>query len=198
VVLFPEITTRGIRIILTHQPGASSGMTELEAWGSSDKPMSFPTVAARNIAFDRRDGSPYPEVSASYTATRDQLEHLNDMQIAFTRYSRNRWSAYQSPNPSDWVSIDFGEIKTIAMVDLYLYQDGRGLAAPRAYAIQFWDSGQWVDATVRGRHPASPTASALNRILVDPVETERIRVVFRHDPPTFTGVTELMVWEEQW
>ena len=78
------------------------------------------------------------------------------------------------------------------------YGDGRGLAAPKAYVVQFWDGEEWTDAEVRTRRPDDPTASALNRLRIVPVETERIRVVFEHDSPAFTGVSELMIWEGSW
>ena len=41
-----------------------------------------------------------------------------------------------------------------------------------------------------GAGTRSPT-----RPRVEPVETERIRVVFEHDLPAFSGMTELMVWD---
>ena len=53
----------------------------------------------------------------------------------------------------------------------------------------------WAEADVRSRHPSKPTAWAMNRVRIGPVETERIRIVFEHDLPRFTGMTELMVWE---
>ena len=198
VVSFPEITTSKIRLVVAHQVGASSGVAEIEAWGTADGPLPEPTAAARNIAFSAADAGGFPRASASFTSPRDRLDHLNDMQIAFTRYSRNRWSGYGSPNTHDWVAIDFGTLKTVEVVDLYFYGDGRGLAAPKAYVVQFWDGEEWTDAEVRTRRPDDPTASALNRLRIVPVETERIRVVFEHDSPAFTGVSELMIWEGSW
>jgi len=193
VVSFPEIETSRLRLVLTHQDGASSGVTELEAWGSAGLPLPEPTAAGRNIAFGGEGG--FPEASASYTSQYDRVEQVNDMQIAFTRYSRNRWTAYGSPNTHDWVALDFGERRTVEVVDLYLYDDGRGIGAPRSYVILFWDGEQWTEADVRSQHPSEPTAGAMNRVRISPVETERIRIVVEHDLPKFTGVTEVMVWE---
>ena len=193
VVSFPEIETSKIRLVLAHQKGASSGVTEIEVWGYANQPLPEPTAAARNIAFNGGDGG-FPKASASYTSPRVRLDHLNDMQIAFTRYSRNRWTAHGSPNTHDWVAIDFGEPKIVEVVDLYLYGDGRDVEAPKAYVVQFWEGEQWIEAEVRSRHPSDPTAWAMNRVRIVRVETERIRVVFEHDLPAFTGVTELMLW----
>ena len=169
-----------------------------ERSGPAAGPVPATTAAARSSAVSAADAGGFPRASASFTAPRDRLDHLNDMQIAFTRYSRNRWSGYGSPNTHDWVAIDFGTLKTVEVVDLYFYGDGRGLAAPKAYVVQFWDGEEWTDAEVRTRRPDDPTASALNRLRIVPVETERIRVVFEHDSPAFTGVSELMIWEGSW
>ena len=176
-----------IRVRFTHREGSTTGLTELEAWGPEEIPLPVPSTPSGNLAFGAAS-------SASYTSPRDRLDHLNDMQIAFTRYSRNRWSAQGSPNSKDWVALDFAEPETVAVVDLYLYGDGRGLAAPMDYVIQFWVDDRWADVEVRTRHPAIPTAWAMNRVRIAPVETERMRVVFEHALPAFTGVTELMVW----
>lgn len=199
VVVFDRVVTSKIRAVFTHQPGLSTGVTEFEAWGGghADLPLAEPTGPVRNIAY-REDGQDFPQASASYTSPNDRIEHVNDQTIAFTRYSRNRWTAYGSPNEWDWVQIDFGERKTVGTLELYLWgDDERGVRAPKQYTVQYWDGEVWTDAPVRSRTPLEPTASALNTVALDPVETAKIRVVFQHDLPAFTGVTELMVWEEQ-
>ncbi len=35
----------------------------------------------------------------------------------------------------------------------------------------------------------------MNRVVFDSVVTDRLRVSFEHDLPSFTGVTEIMIWE---
>ena len=119
------------------------------------------------------------------------------MQIAFTRYSRNRWTAYRSPNARDWVELDLGAPRAIEVIDLYLYADGRGLAPPRSYVVELWDGSQWIEAQELGRTPETPTGSALNRIRLVPTITERVRVTFEHESGTFTGVTEIMIVERE-
>jgi hypothetical protein len=118
---------------------------------------------------------------------------VNDLQIAFTRYSRNRWTAYQSPNPRDWVEIDFGTPTPVRTIELYLYGDDRGIRAPRDYTLQIWNGSAWQDAQVRSRVPERPLASARNVIDIAPVETARVRVLLEHDLPAFSGITELII-----
>ncbi len=109
--------------------------------------------------------------------------------------SRNRWTAYQSPNPSDWVQIDFGKSCTVGRVELHLWGDNGGVRAPRSCTIQYWNGNDWAEVADLKRDPEKPLAMAVNEYAFTQVSTERIRVVFVHDLPGFTGVTELMVWE---
>ena len=117
------------------------------------------------------------------------------LQIAFTRESRNRWTAYGSPNASDWVEIDFDATKTVRALELYLWSDGRGVKAPKRYGVQYWDGVRWTDAHVLAQTPLRPTGSAVNTVRITPCQTDRVRVVFDHDLPAFSGMTELMIWD---
>jgi hypothetical protein len=170
----------------------------LEAWSADALPLSpaggsTARDPAANLAWNPGD-RPYPKVSASYTSAGDQVERAVDGRLSFTRYSRNRWTAYQSPNASDWLEVDFGAARTVGKVDLYLYGDGRGVAAPRDVSVERWDGSAWVDVPVLSRTPPSPTAWALNTLEVAPVETSRLRVVFLHDLPAASGVTEVRIF----
>jgi hypothetical protein len=62
--------------------------------------------------------------------------------------------------------------------------------------VQHWDGVDWTNAQHQLRTPTRPAAWALNRVRFDAVRTDRIRVVFQHDLPAYTGVTELMIWED--
>jgi hypothetical protein len=191
-VSFPPASTARVRIVLTPRDGAPMGLTELEVWGPAALPLARVTAVSRDLAFST-GANAYPTASASFTSATDRVEHVNDLQIAFTRYSRNRWTAYQSPNPRDWVAIDFGTRTTVRSIELYLYGDDRGIRAPRDYTIQIWNGSTWQDAEVRSRVPERPLASARNVIAIAPVETSRVRVVLEHDLPAFSGITELIV-----
>jgi hypothetical protein len=194
-VTFPEVATTGIRAVLHHQPAATSGLTELEAWSADAVPLSPATQPVANLAWNPGDRA-YPKVSASYTSATDRVEQAVDGRLSFTRYSRNRWTAYQSPNATDWIEVDFGEPQSMGRVELYLYADGRGVAAPRGVRIERWNGNGWDEVPVQARTPAAPTAWGLNTLQLAPVETTRVRVVFTHDLPAASGVTELRIWPE--
>ena len=192
-VTFQELATTRIRVVLRHQPGSTSGLTELEAWSAEPLPMAAAAGApAANLAWNPGDRA-HPRVSASYTYDADHVEQAVDGRIAFTRYSRNRWSAAGSPNAEDWLEVDFGGPRSVGGVELYLFGDGRGLAAPRAYRVETWNGSAWVAAVERVRTPTAPTAWALNTVVLEPVETSRVRVVLTHDTATRSSLTELRV-----
>jgi hypothetical protein len=196
-VTFPDVATTRVRVVLHHQPRATSGLTELEAWSADALPLvpatgPAATEPAANLAWNPGD-RPYPKVSASYTSANDRVEQAVDGRLSFTRYSRNRWTAYRSPNARDWLEVDFGGPRTVGRVELYLYGDGRGVAAPRAVRIERWKGNAWVDVPILTRTPETPTAWALNTLAFSPVETSRLRVVFTHDLPATSGLTELRI-----
>jgi mannosylglycerate hydrolase MGH1-like protein/glycosyl hydrolase family 65/F5/8 type C domain-containing protein len=191
-VTFPPISTTRVRVILRPKNGAPMGLSELEVWGPAALPLSRATAATRDLAFNDGTGE-YPRASASFTSESDRVEQVNDMRVALTKYSRNRWTAYGSPNPRDWVEIDFGNPKPVSAVELYLYADGGGVKAPREYGVQVWTGGAWRDAVVRSRQPERPLAPARNVVTLVPVVTSRLRVLLEHDLPAKSGISELIV-----
>ena len=197
-VVFPPITTRRLRVTLEHRPGAASGLTEIEAWSAAGPPPPVEGVTPPNLALD--DGSDgAPRVSASYTFEDDRAEHVNDGRIAFPYYTRNRWTAFGSPNPSDWVEIDFGTPREVREIAVYLWGDEyrgeqSGVAAPRTLRIEVWDGERWSPAEVESRVPERPRTSARNLVRIRPVETPRVRVVVEHDRPAATGISEIEVY----
>lgn len=192
IVSFAPIATPRVRIILVPQAGASLGLSEVEVWSAERLPLPRATAAARDLAFNG-DTSGNPSATASFTAATDRVEHVNDMRVAFTKYSRNRWSAVESPNAQDWVAIDLGSAKLVRRLELYMYGDDGRIKAPRSYSVQFWDGNDWRDARVVSRVPDQPLASARNVVLIEPVSTARVRVVLQHDLPAFSGMTELII-----
>ncbi len=189
-IRFPRVEGTAIRVLMTEAPGTTVGLTELEAWGP-DSPSGEEEVSP-NLAL-ARPGEEFPAVSASFTYEGDGVGQAVDGRIALTRYSRNRWSAYASPNSSDWLRVDFGREREVRRVELYLYGDGRGVAAPSAFRIEIWEGNQWIPAPEEARFPKTPLAWARNVVDLTPVATERVRVVFRHALPAASGVSEIRI-----
>ena len=193
-VNFAPVSTSRVRVVFVPMKSLAFGISELEVWGDDTLPLAKPppTAPPRDLAF-RRPGARYPRASASFTSQYDRVDQVNDMQVAFTKYSRNRWTAHGSPNASDWVEIDFGTQRLVRRIELYLFGDGGGVKAPRSYTVQTWRNGAWHDARVLSRMPERPQASARNVVSIAPERASRIRIVFEHDLPAFAGVSEIVV-----
>ena len=191
-VAFPTIRAAKLRLVFTHRAGAATGLTEVEAWAHVPLPLPPAAGPAHDLAYNAT-GRGFPRASASFTSRSDRVEEINDGRIAFTRASRNRWTAYGSPHQSDWVAIAFGARRTVRAVDLYLWGDSGGVKAPRRASVEYWDGRGWAAARVVAQTPPRPETWALNTVAIAPVETERIRVVFEHDLPAKAGVTELVI-----
>jgi len=191
-VTFDPIETSRLRLVLTHRPGTSSGLTEIEAWAHAEPPFPSPVEIPGNLAINPA-GQGYPRVFASYTAPESRVEQATDGRIAYTRYSRNRWSTRGTRHPTDWLEVDFGASRRVGRIELHFVADGRGLAAPRSYVVEYWSGRDWRPAGVRRRLPAAPEGSAVNTVWIDPVETVKLRVVMEHARPAATAVTELLI-----
>ena len=187
-VSFPAVSTARLRIVLTPRPGSAAGLTEVEAWSRAALPLSPAAAPSPDLAYGAA-------VSASFTSRYDHLSEVNDMVVAFSHYSRNRWTAFGSPNASDWVEVDLRAPTRIGTVELYLWGDGGGVKAPKRYTIQTWDGSRWVDAEVVSKVPLQPQVSSVNTVRIVPVETGKVRVVFEHDLPAASGMTEVIIRE---
>ena len=184
-VSFPPMMASRLRVVLVPNAGAPMGLSELEVWGSPDSTAS--------LASTPHDLALAAHATASFTGRDDHVEQVNDGVVAFTRYSRNRWTALGTPNDSDWVELDLEVPATIGRVELYLWGDGDRVRAPAGYTIETWDGAAWRRARERSRFPTRPLVSARNVVLIEPVQTSRVRVVFEHARPAVTGLTEMIV-----
>lgn len=184
-VSFAAVAASRVRIVLVPNGLAPVGLSELEVWGAPDD-AGAATTPPRNLALAGH-------ASASFTSRDDRVEQVNDGVVAFTRYSRNRWTALGSPNASDWIELDLGAPTTVGRVELYLWGDGDRVRAPTNYTIHLWDGVTWRAARERSRFPARPLADARNVVTIEPATASRVRVVFEHARPAVTGLTELVV-----
>ena len=116
------------------------------------------------------------------------------MVVAFSHYSRNRWTAFGSPNASDWVELDLPRRQRVGKIELYLWGDGGGVKAPKSYTVQTWNGHAWADVRIVSQIPSQPQVSSVNTVRFSPVKTAKVRVTFQHALPAASGVTELMIW----
>ena len=186
-IQFPVLNTSRLRVILKPQDGAALGLSEIEAWGQAQLPLPEPQLTD-NLAL-------MAKASASYTSKFDTVEEINDGKIVMNG-GRNRWTAFESPNASDWVQLDFGKKVTVARIELVLWADGGGVRVPKSYSFHYWDGQSWQNVKEIKRAPEKPTLRVPNETQIAPVSTDKLRVTFEHDAPGFSGVSEWMVWGE--
>jgi hypothetical protein len=195
VVVFPELETDKIRAVFTHAGKNRTGLTEFEAWGDATIPYIPPRSPEGNLALNET-GKGFPKASASYTSRFDKVEAVNDGRIFFRPTPANRWTSYESPNVEDWLEIDFGAGKAVGRVELYIYDDGGGVQAPRKYTLQWWDGSTWKNVDKVTKSPEKPTGGVKNTITFPAVETSKMRVVFTHQRKSRSGLTEIEMWRE--
>jgi hypothetical protein len=189
------MTVRKLRAVFTHHGTDRTGLTEFEAWGDATRPVTAAPPPAGSLALNLGD-KPFPKASASYTSRFDKVERANDGKLSYHPSPANRWTSYESPNPTDWLEIDFGKQKTFARVELAIYDDGGGVQAPKGYSVQFWDGARWRDAADQERTPERPAGGQINEVRFKPATATKVRVVFVHALPAKSGVTEVFVWPD--
>jgi hypothetical protein len=195
IVRFPELEVEKVRVVLHHAREGKAGLTEFELWGDAALPVEPAPNPPGNLAFNP-GGKPFPKASASFTSRFDKVEEAIDGKANFSPGPRNRWTAYESPNVTDWLEIDFGEAKKFARVELGIYDDRGGVQPPGRYDIQFWDGKAWRDVADAKKTPEVPTGGVFNEVRFAPVTASKVRIVFTHAGKSRSGVTEVFVWAE--
>ena len=188
-ISFVPVRTTRLRIVLVPRSGSSTGLTEIEAWSHAPPGTDQLARPPANLAWGAR-------ASASFTSQHDRVEELNDMVVGFSQYSRNRWTAFGSPNAGDWVELDLPRRQSVGKIELYLWGDGGGVKAPKSYAVQIWNGHAWANVRIVSQIPSQPQVSSVNTVRFSPVTTAKVRVTFQHALPAASGVTELMIWRD--
>ena len=187
---------RKVRIVFTHAPGGKTGISEVEVWGEGPSVYTAPPPPLGNLALNRR-GEGFPKADASFHDIYGGLpKWANDGRVNYRPAPVNRWTSYGSKSASDWLEIDFGTLKEVGRVELYLYDDRGGVQPPASYTIQYLVEGQWKDAEDQVKRPAVPTGNAVNTATFAHITTRKMRVLFTHRGESRSGVTEMEVWKE--
>jgi hypothetical protein len=138
----------------------------------------------------------FPKASASYTSPYDDAQRAIDGENFYLDIPNTRWTSYLSPNPTDWWSVDFGQLRQVSDVRIYFYNDNGGVKTPVSYQLQYLTStGEWLDIPNQIRDPVA--GNDLNRITFDPIQTQALRVVVTPQPGSGAGITEFQSWRPQ-
>lgn len=108
----------------------------------------------------------------------------------------NRWTSYESPNPSDWLELDWGTPREFGRVELHIYVDRGGVQPPEKCRVEIWTGAGWQDVVDQVASPAVPAGGVANSITFPRVKASKVRFVFTHQGAARSGVTEVEVWRE--
>jgi hypothetical protein len=196
VIRFPELKASKVRALLTHQPGAKSGLSEFEAWGHGAPPIEPAPMPPGNLAYNPI-GKGYPKATASFSDRfgSNPMSAI-DGKVSFRPSPFNRWTSYESKNAVDWLEIDFGAEKEISRIELGIYDDHGGVQAPTKYEIEAWDGKEWKPVANSKMAPETPAGGQFNEVRFDRVKTGKVRIMFTNRGEARSGVTEVLVWKE--
>jgi len=152
--------------------------------------------------------APNAEVSANYSfdAAGDYPSNVVNGEFNYGNNPHDRWTNYGGPDNS-WLQLDFGTLKALDRIDLYLFNEGEGggVQPPDRYVVEYTiDNKNWFVATHLVYTPdPSPVAvngdvisgaatkeDTLNSLIFDPVIARKFRVVFIQGNAN-VGVVEL-------
>lgn len=140
------------------------------------------------------NGTAWPRVSASFSDPETPPGFAVDGGAWYDRHPPNRWTTAGSPNGEDWIRIDLGAPRSIAMVSMYFLDDTTGVVPPGDYRIEMLTNGKWAPAREISRVPDAPTGRRENRVRLEGVEGTALRVIFEHADGGRTGLTEIQAW----
>ncbi len=188
-VEFPEIKTSKIRCTPVSEKDFFVGLSEIEAWGSPILPLKLmPGIETENLAFNTNSA-----VSASFTSRFDDTDGITDGKIT----SSPRWTAFESPNKTDWVQITFDQVKSVHTAYVYLFVDGGGIQLPASFSIQYLEGKKWRNVSLTKQIPDDLLGNSLNIFRFKDVKTTGIRLVFEHkNEKAFSGIYELELYGE--
>jgi galactose mutarotase len=145
-----------------------------------------------NLAVNNGRGA-FPAIAASSSAPRTPPHYLIDGHSWYDAEPPNRWVAGPG-NAADTLDLDFGIARPIDEVALHFIDDGDSIRPPASYALFRWSNETWAPLPERQRVPAAPEGRRVNRVRLDRIETERLRVVLTHREGARSGLTELETW----
>ncbi|MCS7467413.1 discoidin domain-containing protein [Stieleria sp. ICT_E10.1] len=194
---FGPLKTQKLRAILVHSSSGRSGLTEIEAWGDVPLPLESRPHPPGNLAFNdgRRE---FPKATASYHDRFGGVpESAIDGKTNFLPTPTNRWTSYESPNHVDWLQIEFGKSVEFNRIELAIYDDRGGVQRPVKYDFEIRKDDNWLPITDAKRSPEEPAGSQWNSATFARIKTSSLRIRFTNRGRARSGVTEVMVWNDE-
>lgn len=194
---FAPLSIQRLKVTLQHAKNGRSGLSEVEFLGTAQLPISLPPHPEGNLAYRSADDA-FPKATAShFDRFGGRPELANDGLINFLPSPVNRWTSYESKEYRDWLEIDFGQSREFRRVELAIYDDRGGVQPPENYDLEFWDGSAWQPILNVTKSPERPTGGELNTASFPPVQSQKLRIWFRHSGQARSGVSEVLVWNNK-
>ncbi|MBB5064237.1 discoidin domain-containing protein [Granulicella mallensis] len=129
-----------------------------------------------------------PIATASSSITPAAIEQAIDGRLWFFPENPNGWTpAPENTGQSSWYSIDLRQNRTIDLVKLYFFSDGKQYQVPSEFQLQTLTPGGWQDIQEQQHSPQQPIANGENDITFPAITTQNLRVVISNPsaPATF-------------
>lgn len=191
-ISFNEISTSKIRVMMRPRVESLVGLTEIEAWGKALLPLAEAHAKVPDLAYNK-EKTGYPALSASFQS--DQFKNMNDGNYGLPGRPGLRWSGAKSTNNSDWIQVDFGTQKQVSRIDLYL--SGGEPKTKESFSVEYWNNAEWREVKKKLLTPKTPMMMALNKVIISPIRTSKIRINFSKKLMSTVNVTELNIWESE-
>ncbi|MFC6859913.1 discoidin domain-containing protein [Zunongwangia atlantica] len=176
-IWFDDITTKKIRVLLIPEKGFNIGISELETWGDAKFPIRFPINKTKKPL----------NVSASFTSKFDEVDFIADGDININK----RWTAFESPNKSDWVTIEYAKKKNFNTAYIHFYKDELNISPPEKVTIEYWNGITWEKVTNQNSITDTFIGNALNIITFDNIFTSKIKLSMTHQTTKYSGIYEI-------
>ncbi|WP_425516263.1 hypothetical protein, partial [Ligaoa zhengdingensis] len=182
-----------------------AALAELTAAYDDCKVVIDEPVGLDNLALNA-DGSEYPKVFAGHTNGSEFPSYMVDGIISgkeggnHDEGPRNRWTNWgQNVGKTEYIGSEFGAKKTVEVVNLYAFNDGSDVPAPKSVAVEYRDAeGNWqpvANAETKSVIYDEDGKVKLFGITFDAVATDAIRLALEPAGENKSvGVTEMKIF----
>ena len=134
------------------------------------------------------------EASTSRVSGDTSLASLNDGYAPDSSHVRGRGSYGNWPaKGTQWVQYDWSRPISSKEIDVYWWDDRRGVRLPKACRLLYWDGGAFVP--VKNASGLGVAVSKYNTTTFDEVRTSRLRLEIDSDGNYSTGILEWKVYD---
>jgi hypothetical protein len=129
-----------------------------------------------------------PIATASSSITPAAIEQAIDGRLWFFPENPNGWTpAPENTGQPSWYSIDLRQNRTIGLVKLYFFSDGKQYQVPSEFQLQTLTPSGWQNIQGQQHSPQQPIANGENDITFPAITTQNLRVVISNPsaPATF-------------